>query len=369
MPDRDFNVGERYRFHSTNTKVRVWDYIFRLHDALLASLAGKQLLYLDTCYWINLCDARIGRKQDERYKELFELLDLLKSEGRIACVATSSLLMEIDLQTDSNSRAETAELVSRFTDDVCLIDPHAAMRLEFKQHILRLLLGAAAPDLKSRYFTRPAWIFGVTVPVSPAASFEQNVLMAKVGADLAWSHGFAHILRESNGFAEHSLAEELASALRCSGREWLDQGLTYDAIRINIQSIYTHRLLGELRAILKELDDEYPHLVSKLAEPSRSMCEKSVEQMPHVQVLASAFAELISNKPKSINANDVADAAHAVMALPLCDVVFLDKGAAHMLSSRHDAISKKHQKMIYGKIDDLLRYLNALKSGGKPSLG
>jgi hypothetical protein len=363
MDASGFNIGERYRFHLDSPHVRVWDYIIGLHDSQLAGMAGKRLLYFDTCYWNNLCDVRIGHKDDARYTELFELLTALRNEGRILCIASAALLTEIDLQTDDQTRREAAALVSRFTDNICLIDAHGAMRLEFKEHIMRRLLREKAPSLKSRYFTRPAWIFGVSVPaVSEARSYDRRVLIAKMGADLAWSHTFSRLLAERNGFKEHSLSAEIAAALRQAGQEWHTRSLKYDAIRVNIQSLYTERLLGELRSILEELDDEYPQLADKLKDPARTGCEKSVKEMPHVQVLASVFAELIVNKPGSITANDVVDVEHATMALPLCDVLFLDGGATHWLTSRREAIAKKHDKLVFGSIDDALVYLRGLKA-------
>jgi hypothetical protein len=362
MDTSDFNIGESYRFHLASPHVRVWDYIFGLHDAQLAGMAGKRLLYFDTCYWNNLCDVLIGHKDDARYTELFELLTALRDEGRILCIASAALLTEIDLQTDDQTRREAAALISRFTDNICLIDAHGAMRLEFKEHIMRRLLGEKAPSLKSRYFTRPAWVFGVSVPVSEARSYDRRVLVAKVGADLAWSHTFSRLLAERNGLKEHSLSAEIAIALRQDGQEWRTRSLKYDEIRVNIQSLYTQRLLGELGSILEELDDEYPQLADKLKDPAGTECTKSVEEMPHVQVLASVFAELIINKPKSITANDVVDVEHATMALPLCDVLFLDGGATHWLTGRSEAIAKKHDKPVFGSIDDALVYLRGLKA-------
>jgi hypothetical protein len=362
MDASGFNIGESYRFHLASPHVRVWDHIIGLHDAQLTRMAGKRLLYFDTCYWNNLCDVRIGHKDDARYTELFELLTALMDEGRILCVASASLLTEIDLQTDDQTRTEVAALVSRFTDNICLIDAHGAMRLEFKEHILRRLLREEAPSLRSRYFTRPAWMFGVSVPVSEARSYDRRVLVAKMGADLAWSHTFSRLLAERNEFKEHSLSAEIAAALRQDGQEWRTRGLKYDAIRVNIQSLYTERLLGELRSILEELDDEYPQFADNLKDPAGTGCEKSVKEMPHVQVLASAFAELIVNKPGSITANDVVDVEHATMALPLCDVLFLDRGATHWLTGRSEAIAKKHGKLVFGSIDDALVYLRGLKA-------
>jgi hypothetical protein len=342
--------------------VTIWDHVRLLHSSLSQSLVGRKILYLDTHCWVGMCDIQLGRKADPRCLQLLELLTPLKADGRILCVASSSLMAEIDSQSDDSTRQSTAELVSAFSDNVCLLAMHPAMRLEFKEHITKCLLREFSPNMKPQYFTRPAWIFGATFPVPNIENVleAEKLLIAKVGADWAWGQTFSEVLRKQLGLEAKRIAAETAEILKGVGQEWLKQGLTFDQMRVQIQSMYTQQLLDDLPAILQELDNEYPHLVGELRDPTGLAFEKSVKLMPHVQVLASIFAELIVNKVNTINANDVIDAEHATMALPLCDALFLDRGAAHRLIARSDAIGVRHGKTVIGNMDDAILYLRGL---------
>ena len=355
------DINTRRDFHAVISGTRTLDYVFQLHESLVEAQAGKKLLYLDTCYWLHLRDVRMGRSRDPKYVALLEILTRLKCEGKIICVASASLLAEFDQQTDDLTRRATALLMEDFSENMCLVAPHVAMRNEFKAHLLRYLLGEHAPDLTARFFTKPIWVYGLILPNFEVSDDAERVVMQKTAIDAMWSQGITSFLQERLSLDAKIQAKEMAEALKVSGEEWRSQRLDFDEIRIRIQSILSEPNLRDLRTIGEELQDEYPHLADKLRIPDESKSEKSIKLMPHIQVLASALAALIHNRVEAIVANDVIDMEHASVALPLCDALFLDRRAAALLNAGPNSIAKAHGKGVFGTIDEAISYLPGLQ--------
>ena len=356
----EFNLEESVRFHEENVNMTPWQYVHLLHERIRQSVAGKSLIYLDTNYWIGLRKAIFEGADTGGFSEMYTELKRLRSASKIICVSSCPLYMEVNKQSDDTSRRRTAELIDELSDNICLVSHVEGMKLELKDFLFKRFAGASADNRFRRYLTRPSWIIN---GVHLESLKRYPGMQAKLAIDLQSVLRFSDVGEFRMPFYAESESFEWARALKEDGAVWLSQGLKFDDIKKRLLGCFTYNHRLNLKSIGESMADEAPELLSMQAAGEQAQQMYDVKEMPHVQVLAHAFAALIENRrAEYILPNDIIDMEHATMALPICDVLFLDQGGARMMNYGRNSICQKHGKVALGSVQDAVTHLRALSS-------
>lgn len=76
--------------HMRETQTALDDYLETKRAELAADLAGKKLIYLDTCHWWRLVLARTqDAKKEPAYERILTTLERLRREQRVCCPVSS----------------------------------------------------------------------------------------------------------------------------------------------------------------------------------------------------------------------------------------------------------------------------------------
>jgi hypothetical protein len=140
-PEFDQFMRKSFAAHRANEAEAPEIHLYKKHVELESSLNTKTLLYLDTNHWIHLRDVVLKKSQERLgYREILELLKILREQQRICCPISFALFLELMKQSDPNTRLPKVgqELWDLFPQFVA----HALYREQPEEIFLRQLFVA-----------------------------------------------------------------------------------------------------------------------------------------------------------------------------------------------------------------------------------
>ncbi len=135
----------------------------KVGDAVL----NKQLIYLDTNYWIYMREASFGKATAVRIKIYERLKDLVKKEVAI-CPLSPHVFQELMNIGNKEKRLKTAEVMDELSQQICFISPLNITGQEFLSFVRNCQARAEGkspfnPIIKY-VFTKVAFVLGEFYP-------------------------------------------------------------------------------------------------------------------------------------------------------------------------------------------------------------
>jgi hypothetical protein len=187
----------------SNPDITVFEHIRSKKKLLYEWLGTKTKIYLDTCYWINILNARQGtRKSTPIYSRIASLLEELRERDIVVCPASFPLVTEIFKQNDPVSLYQSAALIDELSCGVCLQNPVRIMELEFINSFERHIFGDDTSLDAYAYWTKIPFVAGELLP-KPATEHVDPIainLMQKLFFDLQWEISFADLVNITGRF-------------------------------------------------------------------------------------------------------------------------------------------------------------------------
>lgn len=88
-------------------------------DALKSEIAGRKIIYLDVCHWINMRHVWLqSRLALPIYEQIVERLNRLAEQQRVLCPLSVPIFEELMKQIDTRSRTATANLMDIFSQSI-----------------------------------------------------------------------------------------------------------------------------------------------------------------------------------------------------------------------------------------------------------
>lgn len=170
-----------------------------LHPRLLGATNSGSLpinfeqkkIYLDTCYWVHLREAALGRTKNQEYVEILQLLREMVSSGTAICPVSDMAFSELMRQTDDYTRRTTTELFDELSLSVALQYEEYRIRSELEEFLLRPTTTSAKKTLSNKIWTKAFYILGPLVPSIEGLPTEPQVAIQKSTIDLLWEGRFS----------------------------------------------------------------------------------------------------------------------------------------------------------------------------------
>jgi len=336
------------KYHRENPYETLDSYVRRKGLDLARHIKSTKKVYLDTNFWVLLCNAKIGRSVSERDRELLRTLEDLVSRRLIVCPISAATFAEIFRQTDPQTLRVTVEIVDKLCQGIAILDPEERVRLELFHFVRqRTHHREALHSLDELVWTKVAYMLGFTSPTIDTLPPDIDTALQKAFVDQMWSLSLTDMLDVLGTNA--TLMPRLHDY-----SEKLNHG---KFAHLQDHSSFTDLFLAELRGTLDIfkplLEDLMRHLTESNEEsfgddgPKKAGSEltdliyqafcsnKTTNELPSFRVNSGLHAAVRWDAKRKYKANDAHDFHHAVAALPYYDLFLTERSLAHLVKDKN----------------------------------
>ncbi len=338
------------------------------------SIAEKQKIYLDTCYWVYLRDATIGRAKCPEHTETLGLIRDLVTSGKAICPISDAIFIELMQQTDIVTRTATAKLIDELSLGVALMNEQNRVRAELQHMLEHPTLGENVQPLKHLVWVKACYVLGYDMPVVNKFSPEQNRAMQKTSIDLFWNMSLLEFTSTDD------LISPALTGLDTTASKLNDDIVKYaDEIRSMPQAFIIEiigsltvfksdltvlllqlykRALGTSDSISKEQLEEFANkMLTMIINAFRFKPKKMAQRMPTLYVHAMCHAAIRWNKGRKFNGHWLMDLHHASAGVSYCDAMFTENPLKVLMTANHVAFDKEYGVHILSAAQDVIDYL------------
>jgi hypothetical protein len=320
-------------------------------------LGTKKKIYLDTCYWINILNARQQtRKSQPLFNEIARLLDRLRERDIIVCPASLPLVSEIYKQNDPITLHESAALVDKLSCGVCLQNPIRITELEFTNTLERIIFGDDISNDAYAYWTKIPFVAGELFPETKQLDVDALTIVQKLYFDILWETSFADLVDITGCVTPPSDLLAKWAHERNENRK--------NEIRKSFQEAQKEEMVILLSDAIARLEPTFKYIKERfrrsgLRKEDVPLPKPDPSFAPSVRILGNLFA-LMRSSSRRYDANDYIDFEHGRLALPYCDAFFCDRRFFNILTEKPLELHRVYKAKILHKPEDVLAYLKEL---------
>jgi len=359
-PSRVTELAEKHR---RSPHLTADDYFEGKRIELARELEDKQLIYLDTNHWVNLCNVMVqSSKLIPAYHDILGLLETLRGRGRICCPVSGGLFRELMKQGDRSTRGKTARIMDYLSGGVCLQNWLELIRWEFAKHIGRTFRIRRIEEAPFQTWTKVGYWAGDRIHKFPELPANDSTVMGKIFVDLWWEM----TCEEYQAMPDWTPPPDEFS------KEWVTQGERSRIARIHenerfadVLRVRRSELLLDLAPILYPL---HAHCQGQPGSPDEHVAAvwnpiyagNDLQLLPSVEVVAALDAAISLDTARKVQGNDMEDYTHAAQAIPYCDAFFCDNFMAQKVCNKPLELGKNFDTRIGSRPEEIITYLKEL---------
>lgn len=372
------SAAESIERHKAEGHISIDRHVKRRAISLARYLEPRISIYLDTRFWVLLCNAALGRNRDSEAVELLRLLRMSVAGGKIFCPASESVFLELLKQSDPKTRTATAELVDELSLGATLIHHQSRFATEVA-HFFHSLEGATdLHPLRHLVWSRLSYVLGVRHPSETAFDAETELAVQKAFFDHMWEVPLAAMVGMINEVPDR-------------------EGLTLSDIATTLNKgsqLHAHSIVSfenarseELRGVVDLCADMAIEVLSDMSEKKgqgpvprgtsewkqyRSMCAnvlfhalrsnvKAQRQLRSLYIEACLHAAFRWDKKRRFKGNDLYDFNHASAALGYCHAFFTERSLHALVSSNKLALDQAFDCKVISSVSDAIIFVGKSK--------
>lgn len=301
-------------------------------------------------------------RADARYAAILIKLRELMAVGKLICPFSFLVFVELTKQKSDATRRAMARLIDELSNGICLQPPDEIGQVELRRQILRSVLDSRAPDLNELIWTKAAWVCGELLPDAAAFSAEDRNTIKKVFTDIMWNSRLFDLVEFAVGTPLHAYYQELAEKFEQDAKTYRDQAANFRRVLTDEKVHLVGSLVrNDLPRIAQEIWQQYPNECAALGSQQNSVQKPDPAMLASVQIRAAVHASFFAaSVGMKFEPNDLIDAQHAAVALPYCDLLFVEKPLAHRLKAQPLDFERIYGKPIVSDPDEFLAWLERL---------
>lgn len=351
--------------HRASPYISVDEYVRHRHLELGESVLKKQRVYLDKCFWVNLRDVYLKRRQDPTTSQLLESLLKSVADGKMVCTLSAPLFVELMKQTDPATRYATAKLMDMLSGGLSFV-PHEARVSTEMAHFLYQRARCDVHPVERLVWTKVPYVLGIQHPVNRHFPQSEQTVIQKA-------------------FFDHMSSISLEDMAKMIGDSWTTSApFAATAARLNqanalhaddlksFKATYRNEFLGVIdlcsstaRQILIKLaedgraadgveltdDDSIAAFLNRLAmEPGAAIGLRTLH------IGACLHAAVRWNRGKQLSANDLLDFQHAEAAIAYCDIFLTDGPMRALLTQTNLGLTKSFTCRVASSVHEALEW-------------
>lgn len=344
-------------------------YFNQLCTAIGADVVHKTKVYLDTCYWVVLREASLGKARRREHSEILELLRELVRSGRVVCPVSDAAYVEAMQHADPDTRLATAAVLDELSGGICLRTERERVTMELKRFMDDP--GGCGGTDPAQSWVRPGMVLGVQVPTVPTLDGMFNRILQKSSIDLMWGMTFKDMVSKD-------LKSQFAETMASSASRINEKMVEYAPTIRSFQQAFT----AEVSGLIKFFDDQAARLflaerLETFSEDEVQQCKASMQTMlfnvfrlrpklmarrtPTLYVHAACHAAIRWDKSRRLNGHWLVDLHHACAATGLHDVMFTEGPLRVLMTSGHLKLDDEFDMPVIADAEEALNYLRKLQ--------
>lgn len=364
-------------YHRQHPEISLEHYVRSKVLATADRVLARKTVYLDTRFWVLLCEASLGRTKDSLDHQILDQLHQLVDSGKVICPINANTLAELLKQSDKTTRLATATLIDQLSLGAALQSEQERVGTEL-MHCVQLSLGGPAElePLERLVWTSPAYVLGHTFPTWESLPEDEMLVCQKSFIDYLWDFPLAEQLSYLKKIpaAMNGRWDEIAAKLNREIKEhdqkvsplaelhWAEFRGGLDLYLPTLEMICVRLYEKELGVppaahVRQDLKQAASGLIRILVEAMRT--GTIGRQLPSLIIRAGLHAGVRRNRGRQFKGNDLHDFGHAAAALAYCDYFATDKSLRHLVVNDLK-FDRHYQTAVVAEPGELLRLLEQL---------
>jgi hypothetical protein len=338
---------------------------------------ARKRIYLDTNYWVDLCEARLGRPRKAVYLDLLKTLSEIVQEGNAICPINANIFAEVLKQRDEKTRLTTAELIDELSLGIALQPEDERIGTEIHHCLQRSRLGPDVLEpLERLVWTSVSYLLGYTFPTLDVIGESEMLALQKSFTDDFWNIPFSRqitMLGEAPSDFDRSwdrIAEKINRETKkygCNPKSFKQVQVDEFVGHLDGFVEATRQIMGKVTSQALGLStSDYSELASEddarmLIRIFREAFRKGTlgTQLPSVVIKSSLYAAIRWDRGRDYKGNDLHDFGHASAALFYYDYFATDRGVHHLITNQL-GYDKKYGATVVSDAQDFVRELRMI---------
>lgn len=363
--------------HRAHPNVTVDEHLLTLEEDVAGQALSKTKVYLDLRYWIFFRDVVQGKPRKPTHSKLFDAIKQRVEDGNLICPITEAVFFELDRQSDTNSRMQTARLIDQLSKGFVIKNSGDRSHCE-AVHLFDSIIGKQELP---QHPCRNVWVRPYSFLGTPRLSgWDEGETLAinKAFMSYMWTRSLEDLLTDTPvpDSTEDDKQRDLARTIT-------ESSARHSSEMKSFAQVYEQEICGLLDSHTRELTHAYkPHLRSMLpAGFDPNMVEqRDVEKwsltlaasvmldkkpniaLPTIRILAGLHAFIRWQKKQEFKFTDFFDIRHATAAVPYCDVFLTERNLRHACTSNLLDFGTRYTTRIVSDEEEALKTIEELAS-------
>ena len=347
-----------------------------MKSAISQEVNQKNIIYLDTKYWVDICDVTRGKSNNEEIKNIYNLIKKKVANNKMICPISQVTMKEVLKQYDEESLRHTAKIIDELSKGIIICDTHDRFSLELYNFFYDNLGIETDVVLRENFWCMGiAHIYGIKIPYLSNLNDETNYMIQKEFLKDISSYGLLDFIDK--------LGLEKLKIYRDSkiDTEWYDKNKqdNIDKHR-TFHELYMAEIGGSIDVYKKDIEEVFRLVINTKAKQDEITLEnednntdprlilnmiynvfnhrKAGLYLPSLDIGAILHAKLRWNKTQKYKQGDIDDIRHATTALPYYDYFFTERSLHNMIKEcKYD---EKYNCEIASNNKDVLKILESI---------
>lgn len=352
------------------------DYAKTKRVLLGESIRDTKKIYLDTKYWVDLCDVSLGKKCDDVHKQIELTCKELVTCNKAIFPISYRTFHEVLKQTDEESLKKTVQLIDQFSKGIVIISEDERFDYELLHFVRSQSNNGELFEPSVFVWNKIPYVLGLTKPVSEEFSSEKNEEIQKRFFDYMWDISLCEMIDTigTDALKAWPKGGDISKELTSGKQEAVNENKT-------LHTTYMSEITGILDVNHERVRETFwclyvqsqPDQRQEKGEKDKTDIQpflnliyhafdkgKMEQYLPSWDVMAKLHAAIRWDTNRCYRANDLDDIGHSMTALPYFDYFFTERSFTSLI--KQTKYDKKYQCVVASKKEDVLDLLKQLEA-------
>ncbi len=356
----------------------IFDYHKEQTILLSDSINKKTKIYLDTNYWVDICDVSLGKKKNESIEKIYLYLKKGVETNQLICPISDRIFIEVLKQDDEQTLHQTAKIIDELSQGYIIRGERERFELELFNFFYDNLKMEMDIKASQNYWDYIYNIYGFMAPNHQQLSLAENLLIQK-----QYFNDIVKIYKLSDMVKDQNFKQRLPHYKNYKiDTDWFNSKKIEHSQDHNV----FHQLyMSELGGILDEYSEDIQNIWKKVignkakqenisispndrsnSDIGKNMIYNIFDKkkiglyLPSLDIPVMLHAKLRWNTTQKYKQGDFNDIGHATSALPYYDYFFTEGNLHTMIKqSKYD---EKYMCRVASKYSDTVAMLEQIST-------
>lgn len=332
------------------------------------SLKERKKIYLDTKYWIELCDASLYKTDKPLINNIFSRCKDLVEKKIVIFPISYRIFIEVIKQTDEKTLMETIKIIDLLSEGVTILAEDERINYEILNFLYSNHSNQFVYELDIFVWSKMSYVMGMFKPQDiPLISKEENIMLQNHFFDYVWNISLSEMIKTMTmkNVKKFPKAEDISTILTKGKQEAVNENSSLHAIYMSeiagILDVYREKISYAMKYLYQKENTEKKEKLSSDIQPILNLFYGMFEQnkignlLPSWDIMAKLHASIRLDNNRKYRPHDLNDIGHICTALPYFDYLFTERSFGTLIQQiKYDS---KYKCTVAWKPEDVLQCL------------